>query len=55
MRHAPLAALLAQGDAVVLVTAREYPHPARAGATYIKPGMLLRTYGVESPVEESHR
>ncbi len=31
---APLVALVAQGDLVVLVTALEHPHPARAGETY---------------------
>ena len=30
----PLVALVAQGDLVVLVTAREHPHPALAGETY---------------------
>jgi predicted SnoaL-like aldol condensation-catalyzing enzyme len=33
-RDAPLVALVAQGDLVVLVTALEHPHPARSGATY---------------------
>jgi predicted SnoaL-like aldol condensation-catalyzing enzyme len=33
-RDAPLVALVAQGDLVVLVTALEHPHPARADATY---------------------
>jgi predicted SnoaL-like aldol condensation-catalyzing enzyme len=31
---APLVAMVAQGDLVVLVTALEHPHPARAGDTY---------------------
>ena len=32
--QAPIVALLAQGDLVVLVTARSHPHPVRAGDTY---------------------
>jgi predicted SnoaL-like aldol condensation-catalyzing enzyme len=30
----PLVAMIAQGDLVVMVTAREHPHPSRAGETY---------------------
>lgn len=30
----PVVAMVAQGDLVVLVTAREHPHPARPGETY---------------------
>lgn len=32
--RAPIVAMVAQGDLVVLVTAREHPHPARQGETY---------------------
>ena len=32
--QAPLVAVLAQGDLVVVVSAREHPHPRRAGETY---------------------
>lgn len=32
--RAPLVAVVAQGDLVVVVTGREHPHPIRAGGTY---------------------
>jgi predicted SnoaL-like aldol condensation-catalyzing enzyme len=32
--HAPVVAVVAEGDLVVLVTRREHPHPAREGLTY---------------------
>ena len=32
--RAPVVALVAEGDLVVLVTMREHPHPSRAGRTY---------------------
>ena len=32
--HAPIVALIAERDLVVLVTMREHPHPARKGLTY---------------------